>query len=177
MLWSEQGVRGEGARRAAATACRLWRGDMGAGLAVEAARGIRLSAEQRGAFDHVLRPTGLALVTGYAGTGKSTMLGAAREAWEFGGYRVLGAALSGIAAENLQGGSGIASRTLASFEYSWARCADALTARDILVVDEAGMIGTRQMERLSAEVRSEEHTSELQSLMRIAYAVFFLKKK
>src|SRR3546814_3827192 len=29
----------------------------------------------------------------------------------------------------------------------------------------------------SAEVRSEEHTSELQSLMRISYAVFCLKKK
>src|SRR3546814_3962603 len=31
--------------------------------------------------------------------------------------------------------------------------------------------------RLSAIVRSEEHTSELQSLMRISYAVFCLKKK
>src|SRR3546814_9615318 len=30
---------------------------------------------------------------------------------------------------------------------------------------------------LSAQVRSEEHTSELQSLMRISYAVFCLKKK
>src|SRR3546814_3825910 len=29
----------------------------------------------------------------------------------------------------------------------------------------------------SAEMRSEEHTSELQSLMRISYAVFCLKKK
>src|SRR3546814_7580139 len=28
-----------------------------------------------------------------------------------------------------------------------------------------------------AQLRSEEHTSELQSLMRISYAVFFLKKK
>src|SRR3546814_2840690 len=28
-----------------------------------------------------------------------------------------------------------------------------------------------------AEMRSEEHTSELQSLMRISYAVFCLKKK
>src|SRR3546814_2092062 len=28
-----------------------------------------------------------------------------------------------------------------------------------------------------ADVRSEEHTSELQSLMRISYAVFCLKKK
>src|SRR3546814_1648878 len=30
---------------------------------------------------------------------------------------------------------------------------------------------------LSAATRSEEHTSELQSLMRISYAVFCLKKK
>src|SRR3546814_18813641 len=30
---------------------------------------------------------------------------------------------------------------------------------------------------ISAETRSEEHTSELQSLMRISYAVFFLKRK
>src|SRR3546814_2130284 len=30
---------------------------------------------------------------------------------------------------------------------------------------------------LIAETRSEEHTSELQSLMRISYAVFCLKKK
>src|SRR3546814_10349436 len=31
--------------------------------------------------------------------------------------------------------------------------------------------------RCSAAMRSEEHTSELQSLMRISYAVFCLKKK
>src|SRR3546814_5332983 len=38
----------------------------------------------------------------------------------------------------------------------------------------------RALERLSDRVeadRSEEHTSELQSLMRISYAVFCLKKK
>src|SRR3546814_2133780 len=33
------------------------------------------------------------------------------------------------------------------------------------------------LERWTAVVRSEEHTSELQSLMRISYAVFCLKKK
>src|SRR3546814_4545802 len=32
-------------------------------------------------------------------------------------------------------------------------------------------------ERDKADFRSEEHTSELQSLMRISYAVFCLKKK
>src|SRR3546814_8330532 len=39
--------------------------------------------------------------------------------------------------------------------------------------------GTVDLNRLGIEVhgRSEEHTSELQSLMRISYAVFCLKKK
>src|SRR3546814_4442606 len=39
--------------------------------------------------------------------------------------------------------------------------------------------GPRQVRRRSLErtMRSEEHTSELQSLMRISYAVFCLKKK
>src|SRR3546814_7689861 len=36
---------------------------------------------------------------------------------------------------------------------------------------------TPQMDGLFRESRSEEHTSELQSLMRISYAVFCLKKK
>src|SRR3546814_2967615 len=37
-------------------------------------------------------------------------------------------------------------------------------------------VRARMFEKLAAE-RSEEHTSELQSLMRISYAVFCLKKK
>src|SRR3546814_3152123 len=41
---------------------------------------------------------------------------------------------------------------------------------------EVGVDGDRQ-HRLNLALRSEEHTSELQSLMRISYAVFCLKKK
>src|SRR3546814_5741494 len=37
--------------------------------------------------------------------------------------------------------------------------------------------GEPLMHRLEQRLRSEEHTSELQSLMRISYAVFCLKKK
>ena len=72
----------------------------------------------------------------------------AREAWEDAGYRVQGLALSGIAAENLEGGSGIASRTIASLEHQWSQGRELLDASDVLVIDEAGMIGSRQMERL-----------------------------
>ena len=111
-------------------------------------RGMALGAEQHDAVRHVTREGGLALVVGYAGTGKSAMLGVARAAWAAAGYRVRGAALSGIAAEGLEGGSGIESRTLASLEWGWTEGRDALTSRDVLVVDEAGMVGSRQMERV-----------------------------
>src|SRR3546814_3491803 len=43
--------------------------------------------------------------------------------------------------------------------------------------DEARSAGRRRTGAARAGVRSEEHTSELQSLMRISYAVFCLKKK
>src|SRR3546814_8020921 len=36
---------------------------------------------------------------------------------------------------------------------------------------------SESLQQAAARVRSEEHTSELQSLMRISYAVFCLKKK
>jgi Ti-type conjugative transfer relaxase TraA len=122
-------------------------------LAAAEGRGLTLSGEQRDAFDHITGRDGLASVVGYAGTGKSAMLGVAREAWEREGYQVRGAALSGIAAENLEGGSGIASRTIASLEHGWAQGRDQLGPRDVLVVDEAGMIGTRQMERVLSHAR------------------------
>lgn len=111
-------------------------------------RGLLLSGEQRVAFEHVTDGRGLSIVVGYAGTGKSAMLGVAREAWESAGFNVRGAALSGIAAEGLEQGSGIASRTIASLEYQWGQDREHLTSRDVLVIDEAGMVGTRQMERV-----------------------------
>jgi Ti-type conjugative transfer relaxase TraA len=110
--------------------------------------------EQRQAYQHVTAGPDLALVVGYAGTGKSAMLGVARAAWEAQGYTVRGAALSGIAAEGLEAGSGIASRTLASLEFGWKEGRDTLTSRDVLVVDEAGLVGSRQMERLLSQAQS-----------------------
>ena len=112
-----------------------------------------LGVEQRAAFVHVTGEADLVVVVGFAGTGKSTMLGTARLAWEAAGYRVQGAALSGIAAEGLEGGSGIESRTIHSRLHGWAQGRDELTARDVLVVDEAGMIGSRLMDQLVSRVR------------------------
>src|SRR3546814_11908974 len=64
-------------------------------------------------------------------------------------------ALSGIAAEGLEHGSGIASRTLASLEHKWADDRDRLTRKHIPVIDEAGMVGTRQLERGVSEAERQ----------------------
>jgi len=122
--------------------------DRQAALARAEARGLVLSGEQADALAHVTDGRDLGIVVGHAGTGKSAMLGVAREAWEAAGYEVRGVTLSGIAAENLESGSGIASRTIASMEHGWQQGRDLLTTRDVLVIDEAGMIGTRQLERV-----------------------------
>ncbi|XAZ26074.1 Ti-type conjugative transfer relaxase TraA (plasmid) [Sinorhizobium sp. B11] len=114
--------------------------------------GQGLSAEQRSAIEHVTGPGQIAAVVGLAGAGKSTMLAAARQAWEAQGYRIHGAALAGKAAESLEESSGISSRTLASWEYSWQADRSRLTARDVFVIDEAGMVGSRQLARFVEEV-------------------------
>jgi Ti-type conjugative transfer relaxase TraA len=112
-----------------------------------------LSDQQREAAAHLLTAGDLACLTGYAGSGKSTLLRAAREAWQVDGYTVRGAALSGIAAEGLRTGSGIEARTIASLTRAWERGTERLTAKDVLIVDEAGMIGSRQLAELVERCR------------------------
>lgn len=95
-----------------------------------------------------LAGTGVSVVVGAAGTGKTFALDAARTAWEQSGYRVHGAALSARAAAELQDGSGIESvtvtRLLAQVDSGRVR----LGAGSVVVVDEAGMVGTRTLDRL-----------------------------
>ena len=106
---------------------------------------VQLSAEQREAVVHVATRGALGLVQGMAGTGKTTMLRAAREVWEASGFRVIGAALAAVAAERLQVGSGIPSRTIHGTMKLLRERRMWFDSNTVLVVDEAGMVGTRQM--------------------------------
>ncbi|QPB18773.1 Ti-type conjugative transfer relaxase TraA [Rhizobium sp. 007] len=110
--------------------------------------GFRLDAEQVDAVRHVAGDSALAAVVGLAGAGKSTLLDAARVGWESEGRRVIGAALAGKAAEGLESSSGIKSRTLASWELAWADGGDKLGRGDVVVIDEAGMVSSKQMARV-----------------------------
>lgn len=111
---------------------------------------VGFSPGQEDAFRKVTGPERLAAVIGYAGTGKSFMLGQAKTAWEAEGYVPVGAALSGIAASELQDGSNIPSSTIDSFLNKYLGSEDrpareTLPAKSVIVIDEAGMVGSRKM--------------------------------
>lgn len=88
------------------------------------------------------------VLVGRAGTGKTFALDAARAAWHSSGLRPIGVALAARAAQELQSGSGIQSMTIAALLTDLGRGERRITARDVVVVDEAGMVGTRDLHRL-----------------------------
>ncbi|MEA2433951.1 MAG: hypothetical protein QOG54_1408, partial [Actinomycetota bacterium] len=92
---------------------------------------------------------GVEVVIGRAGTGKTYALAGAREVWESSGYRVVGCALGAFAAQQLQSGSGIPSFTITSLLQDIEHPEfGGLAPNSVLVIDEAGMVGTRTLERL-----------------------------
>ena len=117
-------------------------------------RPFKFDTEQVDAVRHVTGDSAIAAVVGFAGAGKSTLLEAANLAWTAAGHRVAGAALAGKAAEGLQQSSGIVSRTLASWEHAWAAGRDQLAKGDVFVIDEAGMVSSKQMARMVAAIKT-----------------------
>jgi conjugative relaxase-like TrwC/TraI family protein len=95
---------------------------------------------------------GVVVAVGPAGTGKTFALGAARMAWEYDGYRVIGAAPTGVAAVRLEHGSAIdGCHTIDAFLSQLERGQEQLDRQTVLVVDEAGMVGTRKLVELAAK--------------------------
>jgi conjugative relaxase-like TrwC/TraI family protein len=97
---------------------------------------------------------GIEAVVGKAGSGKTTALAASRVAWQNAGFTVSGLALSARAAAGLAEGAGIPSTTIAGFLADLERSHIAMGARQVLVVDETGMVGTRALGRL-VDIASE----------------------
>jgi len=127
-----------------------------------------LSHEQQQAIRHMASDKQLALVVGVAGSGKTTIMAGAKEALEAQGYRVRGAAPSGVAAAGLRE-VGMKASTLHSLEariqlaqqmmdenagkpLTQKQCdfiqSAMLTSKDVLIVDEAGMVSAKQLARI-----------------------------
>src|SRR3546814_4966918 len=88
------------------------------------------------------------------------------------GLRMRGVTLTALAAIAALSVSGAALAQKLPDQLTW-------TAYDVGSggYNQAVAIGNALKNKMGVTLRSEEHTSELQSLMRISYAVFCLKKK
>ncbi|MDX8400453.1 MAG: AAA family ATPase, partial [Gallionellaceae bacterium] len=115
-----------------------------------------ISQEQQKALRHVCGKGQVVSVTGAAGTGKSFMLAAARDAFEKSGFKVSGCSLSGKAAAELQGGSGIQSQTIHSLMQEIDSGKRQLSNKDVLIMDESGMTDTRLMSRVIDAVKAAD---------------------
>jgi ATP-dependent exoDNAse (exonuclease V) alpha subunit len=118
--------------------------------------GKQLTNEQRTAIHHITQVNAISCLIGRAGTGKSFSLSAAREIWEKNGLRVLGTALSGIAADGLEKDAGIPSRTIESFQYAIEGEHLQLTSHDVVVMDEAGMTDSVSMHKVLKAVSNAQ---------------------
>jgi Ti-type conjugative transfer relaxase TraA len=119
--------------------------------AVDLAVGGRptLSAEQRHLVGALTGSgDGVQIVRAAAGTGKTFALGAAVEAWQASGVPVLGCALSARAACELRDSTGIDATTIARLKLGFDQGAE-LAPGSVLLVDEAGMVGTRDLSCLA----------------------------
>jgi Ti-type conjugative transfer relaxase TraA len=116
-----------------------------------------LSEEQYRAVQHLIDDEGrVKVLHGQAGTGKGQVLKYANEAWIAAGGHVIGAAIAGKAADGLEQSAGIKSQTLHSLLDDLKRGRVQLGPRSVVVVDEAGMVGSRQMLALSLAVAAAD---------------------
>jgi conjugative relaxase-like TrwC/TraI family protein len=108
--------------------------------------GGSLSDEQRQALELVTGPGGVTVLVGEAGTGKGVVLGAAREAWERDGHRVIGTAVAGAAAQRLGTEAGIKETITAdALTHRVREERLVLDSRSVVVFDEAGMADTHRL--------------------------------
>jgi Ti-type conjugative transfer relaxase TraA len=96
---------------------------------------------------------GVQVLRAAAGTGKTYALDAAKQAWERSELHVVGCALSARAARELEDQTGIDATTIARLRGELER-GRPLHDRTVLVVDEAGMVGSRALAELA------EHAAE-----------------
>ena len=120
------------------------------------ARRPTMSEEQAAAVRHATGRGGVVAVEGLAGTGKSFALGAVADAARESGARVVALAPSWQAAEVVGKDTGTPARALQGFVQDLARGEAHLGPRDIVLVDEAGMAGSRDVAILLRHAREAE---------------------
>ncbi|OJW51839.1 MAG: hypothetical protein BGO67_07395 [Alphaproteobacteria bacterium 41-28] len=110
---------------------------------IPAFAGTNLSAEQRKAYELcVSSGQNLSIIQGRAGVGKSYVLDAIRIAHQFSNYRVLGLAPTHKVATALKENGFQEAKTCHSFLFAFKNGREKLDSNTLVIVDEAGMLGT-----------------------------------
>ncbi|MBA4118862.1 MAG: hypothetical protein C0514_08230 [Candidatus Puniceispirillum sp.] len=112
-----------------------------------------LSKDQKEALAHILAPKQLACVTGFAGTGKTTIVEAAKNVWERSGYQVVGLAPTGRARDNLSV-LGLKAMTVHSFLKGYGAGRNQYKNDTVFVLDEAGMVDVERFAGLVAATKT-----------------------
>jgi hypothetical protein len=114
-----------------------------------------LDREQEAAMRHALADSGLTVIEGRAGTGKSHTLTAIRRAAEKGGYRVIGLAPTNTVAQDLEASGFTDAATVHSLLWYLENAPDhakaQLNRRTVLIIDEAAMLATDILDRFTAQ--------------------------
>ena len=114
----------------------------------------RLHQDQAAAFDHAVGAGGLALIEGRAGTGKSTVLAAVKDAHEMAGYRVVGMGPTNTVVSDMRVREGFyEARTAHSWLFRLKNGRDEWNSRTVAVLDEAAMVSAPIMGEVLAEAR------------------------
>jgi conjugative relaxase-like TrwC/TraI family protein len=112
-----------------------------------------LGADQAKAVRRLATSTdGVSLLVGPAGAGKTYALAALRDLLERSDLAITGVAPSARAAHELTHGAGITASTIHRQLAAWNRGDDLPNPRTVLVVDEAAMTGTRELEAVVSRV-------------------------
>jgi conjugative relaxase-like TrwC/TraI family protein len=115
-----------------------------------------LTGEQAGLARRLTRSgDGVEVVRAPAGTGKTYALAAARDIWERAGTRVSGCALAARAAVEMESTAGVDATTIARLRQDIAT-GYGLPRGSVLIVDEAGMAGTRAIADLARHAQETD---------------------
>ena len=117
------------------------------------------NSEQEKAFYTLTSIDRISLLNGSAGTGKSYVLSAVSEAYKESDYQVYGIALQAITAKAIETDCDIPSSTIASFLAKYESGNLEVNNKTVLILDEAGMVGSRDMQKLLMIV--ERHHAQI----------------
>lgn len=109
-----------------------------------------LNEAQQRALLHITSGSNVSVVCGYAGTGKTYMLKAAKSVWDDAGFNIIGLSMSGKAVSGLEADTGIKSKTIYSFLRAVENKQIIIDEKTILVMDEMGMTSLDDMHSVMA---------------------------